>query len=236
MEQIELRGVTRSYSKGRERVVAVTNVNLAIAKGSFLSITGPSGSGKSVLLRIIAGIERPSAGLVMVSDTDVWKLRWLRRRRFCRETFAQMHRVIDTRGYRTALDMVAKALPRSLAKEERLRRASLMLERVEMGKRATGRPYQLSGGELRRVALARALVTERPIVLAEEPTGQVDPATARGLLALMREINAQSSTTFVIVTDSEALAREATRTIRLEEGRIVYDHSRTFAPQRFKQS
>src|SRR5579859_6099028 len=95
VDQIELRGVTKSFSKGRERVVAVTNVNLAIAKGSFLSITGPSGSGKSALLRTIAGVERPTAGSVWVNGTDVWKLIWLRRRRFCRATFAQMHRVID---------------------------------------------------------------------------------------------------------------------------------------------
>jgi lipoprotein-releasing system ATP-binding protein len=88
----------------------------------------------------------------------------------------------------------------------------------------------LSGGEVRRLALARALVMERPIVLAEEPTGQVDPATGKSLLALIREINSATQTTFVIVTDSEALAREATRTIRLEEGHIGYDHSRSFAP------
>ena len=236
MEQIELRGVTKSFSKGRDKVVAVTNVNLVIAKGSFLSITGESGSGKSTLLRIIAGVERPSAGSVWVNGADLWKLRWLKRRRFCLETFARMHRAIDVRGYRTALDMVAKALPRSLPKEERQRRAAAMLERVDLAKRASGRPSQLSGGELRRVALARALVTERPIVLAEEPTGQVDPTTAKALLALIREINAQSGATFVIVTDSEALAREATRTIRLEEGRIVYDHGRSFAPQTFRHT
>jgi ABC-type lipoprotein export system ATPase subunit len=234
MEQIELRGVTRALSKGRDRVVAVTNVNLAITKGSFLSITGESGSGKSTLLRMIAGIERPSAGAVWVKDTNLWKLNWWARRRFCRETFATMPRVIDTRGYRTALAMVAKALPRSLGKEERQARAKDMLERVDLAKRTGNRPDQLSGGELRRVALARALVTARPIVLAEEPTGQVDPSTAKALLALIREINAQSGATFVIVTDSEALAREATRTIRLEEGRIIYDHTRTFTPPVFR--
>lgn len=228
MEQIELRGVTKSYSKGRDRVVAVTNINLAITKGSFLSITGESGSGKSTLLRLIGGLERPTAGSIWILGSDLASLRLLRRRRFLRERFASMPRAIDVRGYRTALDMVAKALPRSISKEERRERAAEMLRRVDLGKRATGDPSKLSGGELRRAALARALVTERPIVLAEEPTGQVDPATARGLLALMREINAQSGTTFVIVTDSEGLAREATRTIRLEEGRIAYDHARTF--------
>ncbi|HWE64613.1 MAG TPA: ABC transporter ATP-binding protein [Chloroflexota bacterium] len=230
MEQIELRGVTKSFSKGKDRVVAVTNINLAIAKGTFLSITGASGSGKTTLLRLIGGLERPSAGSIWVANTDLSKLRFFRRRRFVKETISTMHRNIDVRGYRTALDMVAKALPRSVSKEDRLLRAAKMLERVDLTKRASHRPFQLSGGEQRRLALARALVTGRPIVLAEEPTGQVDPLTAKGLLELMREINSQSGTTFVIVTDSETLAREATRTIRLEEGRIVYDHTRTFTP------
>jgi len=153
---------------------------------------------------------------------------WFKRRAFYRETFALMSRQVDTRGYRTALDMVAKGLSKKIPKEERIQRASLMLDRVDLTKRASHRPFQLSGGELRRVALARALAKQSPIVLAEEPTGQVDPVTARSLLELMREINSQSGTTFVIVTDSEQLAREATRTIRLEEGRITYDHARTF--------
>src|SRR5690348_13983997 len=124
MEQIELRGVTRSFSKGRDRVVAVTNINLAIAKGGFLSITGPSGSGKSTLLRLIGGLEKPSAGSIWVANTDLWKLNFLRRRRFRQSTFATMHRSIDVRGYRTALDMVSKALPRSVSKEDRLLRSA----------------------------------------------------------------------------------------------------------------
>ena len=231
MEQIELRGVTRSFSKGKDRVVAVTNVNLVIPKGTFLSITGESGSGKTTLLRLIGALERPTAGTIMVRDTNVWTLNFLKRRLFIKETFAQVSRVIEERGGRTALDYVGRSLPASVTKEAREGSAMKMLERVDLGKRAAHRPYQLSGGEQRRLALARALATERPILLAEEPTGQVDPGTAKALLALMREINGTSGTTFVIVTDSEALAREATRTIRLEEGRIAYDHSRTFTPQ-----
>jgi ABC-type lipoprotein export system ATPase subunit len=229
VEQIELRGVTKSFSKGKDKVVAVTNINLAIPKGSFLSITGESGSGKSTLLRMIGGIEKPSAGTIYVKDAKLWDLRYFRRRRFCKETFAQMPRMIDARRYKTALDMVMRQLPRSMDKAAKRERALAMLERVGLATRASSQPATLSGGELRRVALARALVTGRAIVLAEEPTGQVDPTTARALLSLIREINAQSGTTFVVVTDSEALAREATRTIRLEEGRIAYDHSRTFS-------
>jgi putative ABC transport system ATP-binding protein len=230
VEQIEFRGVTKSFSKGRDKVVAVTNINLAIPKGSFLSITGESGSGKSTLLRMIAGIERPSAGTIYVKDVDLWGLRYFKRRRFCKETFAQMHRMIDVRRYKTALDMVTRELPKSMDKAAKRAKALDMLDRVGLANRASNQPAKLSGGELRRVALARALATERPIVLAEEPTGQVDPSTAKALLTLIREINSQSGTTFLVVTDSEALAREATRTIRLEEGRIAYDHSRTFSP------
>lgn len=228
MEQIELRGVTRSFRKGREHVIAVTNVNLAIPKGSFLSITGESGSGKSTLLRLIGGLDKPTAGSVLINGVDVSSVRFYRRGTFRKAIFATMPRVIDVRGQRTAMDMIAKALPRTIDKDERRRQAMAMLERVDLARRATIAPARLSGGELRRVALARTLIAQRPIVLAEEPTGQVDPATGKALLALMREINESSGTTFVIVTDSEDLAREATRTIRLEEGRIVYDHSRGF--------
>ncbi len=230
MEQIELRGVTRSYNKGRDRLVAVTNVNLALARGSFLSITGASGSGKSTLLRMIAGIEKPTAGTVWLNGVDPWHLRFFKRRRFLRETIAHMPRVVDLRRYRKAVDVVAKAAPPAMSKEERQRHATAMLERVGLANRASHAPHTLSGGEQRRLVLARALAAERPIVLAEEPTGQVDPSTAKAMLTLIREINADSHTTFVIVTDSEVLAREATRTIRLEEGRIAYDHSRTFTP------
>jgi ABC-type lipoprotein export system ATPase subunit len=230
MEQIELRGVAKSYSKGRDRVVALTNINLSIAKGSFLSITGASGSGKTTLLRLIGGLEKPTAGTIWVRSTDLHSLRFFKRRRFLNETFAHIYRTLDVRRYRTTLDAVSKVLPRSLSKEERERRATEMLFRVDLGKRVKHVPMTLSGGEVRRLALARALVMERPIVLAEEPTGQVDPATGKALLALIREINSATQTTFVIVTDSEALAREATRTIRLEEGHIGYDHSRSFAP------
>jgi putative ABC transport system ATP-binding protein len=230
VEQIELRGVTKSFSKGKDRVVAVTNVNLVIPKGSFLSVTGESGSGKSTLLRMIAGIEKPDAGTIWVKDTNLWNLRYFKRRRFCKETFAQMHRQVDARRYKTALDMVMRELPKIIDKEARRRRALAMLDRVGLANRASSMPIKLSGGELRRVALARALATERPIVLAEEPIGQVDPATAKALLELIREINSQSGTTFIVVTDSESLAREATRTIRLDEGRVAYDHSRSFSP------
>jgi putative ABC transport system ATP-binding protein len=229
VEQIELRGVTKSFSKGKDKVVAVTNINLVIPRGTFLSITGESGSGKSSLLRMIAGLEKPTAGAIWVNSVDMWDLNFFKRRKFCRATFAQMHRQIDARRFKTAVDMVARALPRNVAKDEQRRRALAMLDRVGLAARAKNLPARLSGGELRRVALARALVTERPIVLAEEPTGQVDPTTARELLALIRDINSGSGTTFVVVTDSEPIAREATRTIRLEEGRIAYDHSRTFS-------
>ncbi len=230
MEQIELRGVAKSYNKGRERVIALSNINISIAKGSFLSITGASGSGKSTLLRLIGGLEKPTAGTIWVRDADIAKLRFFKRRRFFNETFAYIHRSIDLRRYRTTIAAVTKVLPGNIPKEERERRATEMLFQVGLDKRVKHVPMTLSGGEVRRLVLARALAMRRPIVLAEEPTGQVDPATARALLALMREINSASQTTFIIVTDSEALAREATRTIRLEDGHIGYDHSRSFAP------
>jgi putative ABC transport system ATP-binding protein len=230
VEQIELRGVTKALGKGSQRVVAVTNVNLAIPRGAFLSITGPSGSGKTTLLRLIGGYEKATAGTVLIQGVNLATLRFLKRRRFVASTFAYMPLFFDARRYRTALAMVMADLPRSMPKDEKRKRAMAMLERVDVANHHAAAPFKLSGGEQRRVALARALVTERPIVLAEEPTGQVDPVTARGLLALIREINERANTTFIVVTENEALAREAKRTIRLEEGRITYDLGRSIAP------
>jgi ABC-type lipoprotein export system ATPase subunit len=230
VEQIELRGVTKALGKGDQRVVAVTNVNLTIPKGTFLSITGPSGSGKTTLLRLIGGYEKPTAGTVLVQGVNVGALKFFKRRGFIRSTFAYMPLFLDTHRYRTALAMAMADLPRSIPKDERRRRAMAMLERVDVANRHSAPPLKLSGGEQRRVALARALVTERPIVLAEEPTGQCDPVTARSLLALIREYNERAKTTIIVVTENEALAREASRTIRLEEGRLTYDLARSIAP------
>ncbi len=230
MDLIELRGVTKALGKGKQRVVAVTNINLTIPKAAFLSITGPSPSGKTTLLRLIGGYEVATAGSVLVRGVNLASLRFLKRRRFLAETFAYMPLQGNLVRYKSALAMVMSDLPRSLGKEEKRKRAMAMLERVGLDSRFSTPPIKLSGGEQRRVALARALVTERPIVLAEEPTGQVDPITGRGLLALMREFNSKAGVTFIVVTENETLAHEATRTIRLEEGRIAYDQSRSFAP------
>lgn len=231
MEQIEVRGVAKSYGGGRDKVLAVSNVSLVIPRGSFVSITGESGSGKSSLLWMIGGVIRPTAGAIWVKDVNLWGLRYFGRRRFCRATFAHMHRYLNLTRYKTTLDMAMADLPKELGKEQKRQRALEMLERVGLTNRLATHPFRLSGGEQRRAALARALVTGRPIVIAEEPTGQVDPTTGLGLLALMREINIRQGTTFIVVTESPALAREATRTIRLEQGRVVYDQSRSFSQQ-----
>ena len=126
-------------------------INLAVPKGGFLSITGPSGSGKSALLRLIAGTEKPSAGTVWLNGKDLWRMRFFKRRRFCRETFAQVPRTLDVRRYKTTIDVVAATAPRNLNKEAKRAHAVDMLDRVGLGSRLTHQPSTLSGGERRRL-------------------------------------------------------------------------------------
>ena len=218
-EVVSAHGVVRTYSQGAEAVHALRGVDLAVAAGEFLAITGPSGSGKSTLLHVVGGLDRPDEGRVVLGGRDMSslpdeELALVRRRHigFVLQFFNLLPTLTagENVGFPLLLDGHTDALAR--ARES--------LAAVGLEARSEHRPSQLSGGEQQRVALARALVTKPALVLADEPTGNLDSATGEGILRLLRD-TADAGQTIVMVTHDDRTAEYADRIVRLSDGRIV---------------
>jgi putative ABC transport system ATP-binding protein len=215
---IELEAVRKTYQRGREAIAAVDGVTLTIEEGDFVSIVGPSGSGKTTLMNLIGCVERPVAGTVRIDGQDVSRLdeRQLTKIRASKVGFVfQQFFLLPTL---TAKENVE--LPTLFwSNGSRGKRPVELLERVGLGGRADHLPSQLSGGEMQRVAIARALVNGPRILLADEPTGNLDSHNAEAVLAIFRELHA-GGLTVLLVTHSGELARHARRTVRMRDGRV----------------
>ena len=213
--------VARVYPTGTTAVSALDGVTLEVRRGEFLAVMGPSGSGKSTLLNILAGLERPTRGTIVVDGADVSAMDEVTLATYRREKVGMIfqafnllprYRVVEN----VALPLVFAGIPREI----RIARARAVLDRLGMGPRADHRPSQLSGGEMQRTAIARALVTDPSLLLADEPTGNLDSANGEALLALIAELHARGQTV-VLVTHDAAIAARAQRTVRMRDGRIV---------------
>ena len=214
--------LTRTFVVGETTVEALRGVNLVVPKGQFAAMVGPSGSGKSTFLNLVGGLDRPTGGELWVDGvelgaSDEKALTEHRRRRvgFVFQSFNLLPRL-------TALENVALPLMFvGVTERDRLARARELLAGVGLGERMAHRPTQLSGGEQQRVAIARALVGQPDIVLADEPTGNIDSATGRGIMALLRHLNQEQGVTLLLVTHDPEAAAFADRVVRLRDGRIA---------------
>jgi putative ABC transport system ATP-binding protein len=218
---IRLRGITRIYSTGRLEVAALRGVDLDVMPGDFLAIVGPSGSGKSTLMNIIGCLDRPTSGTyhlagTAVEDLDDDDLAHVRSRAigFVFQSFNLLPRT-------TAIENVATPLLyQGVSRKERHARAAASLQRLGLGDRMDHAPSELSGGQQQRVAIARALVTRPALILADEPTGNLDSTSGADVLALLHELNA-GGTTIVLITHDSDVAVAANRMVHVRDGRFV---------------
>jgi putative ABC transport system ATP-binding protein len=214
--------VTRTYQLDGFSVPALRGVTLEIGHGDYLSIVGRSGSGKSTLMHLLGGLDRPTSGRLLIEGRDVAGLSSSEmaglRNRTIGFVFQSFHLLPRT----TAVENVALPLIYAGVRAgERRRRAAVMLDLVGLGHRRDHRPNQLSGGEQQRVAIARALVTEPAVLLADEPTGNLDTGTGQAVLSLLEDLNAGRGVALVVVTHDREVAARASREITMTDGEIV---------------
>jgi len=218
----ELRGVAKSFRSGAAQVHAVRDVDLTIEEGEFVALAGPSGSGKTTLLQLLGALDRPTKGEVHFEGRDLGELRdaELTRLRLGEIGFVfQQFNLIPTL---TAAQNVEAALaPRPLGSSERRERVRSLLELVALGPRAEHLPSQLSGGEQQRVAIARALANEPRVLLADEPTGNLDSTTGAEIVELLRSLARDRGQTVVLITHDPEVAAGAPRVLRMHDGRLL---------------
>ncbi len=226
---ISLHGVSRIYQMGSQVVPALDDVSLDVQAGEFVAIVGPSGSGKSTMMHILGCLDRPTAGSYELAGTPVASLDDDGLARLRSQAIGFVFQSYNLLPRTTALENVATPLLyQGVARAERTRRAREALERLGMGDRVSHEPTELSGGQQQRVAVARALVTEPALILADEPTGNLDSRSGADVMTLFRELHAAGRTIVLITHDSD-VAASADRQIHLRDGRIAADHSGTVA-------
>jgi ABC-type lipoprotein export system ATPase subunit len=217
---IALRGVTKLHRKGQETIRALDGIDLDVAEKGMVAIVGASGSGKSSLMHVIGAMDRPSSGQLHVAGQDLSTLPEAALTLFRRRTVGFVFQAFNLIPNLTAIENVMLPMEfNGVPTSERRGRAGALLERVGLGKRLGHRPRELSGGEQQRVAIARALANDPPLVLADEPTGNLDSKTGQVIYELLKEIARER--TVVVVTHAEILAQMADRIVHIKDGRLV---------------
>lgn len=218
---IQLERVSREYGDGKV-VRAVNDISLDIETGERVAIMGPSGSGKSTLLHLICGLDEPTSGSVKIAGVDLSRLDDDDRTRLRRERIGMIFQTFNLLATLSSIENVALPLRlQGISRKAAEERSAIMLERVGLSTRASHLPDELSGGERQRVAIARALIFSPRVLLADEPTGNLDSATGEAILNLLDDLHAEFQTTVVLVTHNEEAAAHCDRILRLRDGNIV---------------
>ena len=218
---ILLREITRDFKLGGQTVHVLKGIDLDIQRGEYVALMGPSGSGKSTLMNLLGCLDTPTSGTYVLADRDVSRMAEQELAEVRNQEIGFVFQTFNLSPRQTALDNVALPLVYAgIGKEERLERAAEVLRSVGLGDRMHHQPNQLSGGQRQRVAIARALVNKPSLILADEPTGNLDSTTSDEILRLFDEIHAAGNT-LVVVTHEEEVARHAKRVIRLRDGIIA---------------
>ena len=220
MPVVEARNLTKTYTIAEREIRVLDNVSLTVAAGEFLVIEGSSGSGKTTLLSLLSGLDKPSSGRVLLEDKDITDTSEDNLAPVGNESIGFVFQSFHLVPSLTALENVM--FPAELKRDPRARdKAADLLKRVDMQNRSTNYPHQLSGGEMQRVAMCRAVINNPKIIFADEPTGNLDSENGKAVLELLLEFQKEHRTTLVLVTHSAEIAKIADRMIVLKDGRIV---------------
>jgi putative ABC transport system ATP-binding protein len=222
MPQLKLESVTKEYTLGKSIVRALRGLDLSVSKGEIVAVMGPSGSGKSTLLHILGALDTPTDGSAQIEETD---LAALKERQLARLRGKKIGFVFQTFNLSQTLSAQMNVeLPmifQGVHKAERAKRARVLLEKVGLGDRVRHRPGELSGGERQRVAIARALANDPEIILADEPTGNLDTESGQPILEMLRRLSKEDGKTVILVTHDPEAAAIADRIVRLRDGRVI---------------
>ncbi len=231
MPLIEIRNVTKQYHKGDETITPLDGVTLDIDQGEFLSLMGASGTGKSTLLNLIASIDRPDSGSIVIDGTEIHRLSRTKLATWRAANMGyifQTHNLVPVLTAYENIELPLLLLP--MSGSERRKRIQVALRAVDLLDRADHYPRQLSGGQEQRVGIARAIVAHPTVVVADEPTGDLDPDTSVQILDLLRQLNQQLGVTLLMVTHDAAAARIADKQFRLDHGKLVQTGGEGFEP------
>jgi putative ABC transport system ATP-binding protein len=222
---IDIRDITKVYQMGQEQVHALSGVNLGVERGEYVAIMGPSGSGKSTLMNLIGCLDTPTSGSYVLNGREVARMTDDELAAIRNQEIGFVFQTFNLLPRTNALQQVELPLVYSgLARKERRERAVKALEAVGLGDRMNHQPNEMSGGQRQRVAVARALINDPSILLADEPTGNLDSQTGAEIMALFEDLNRRGNT-IVLVTHEEDIAAHARRIVRLRDGKVLQDHA-----------
>lgn len=219
---VRLKDVTKSYKIGRQKIAALAGVSLTIQQGEFVALTGASGSGKSTLLQLIGGLDKPTSGTIEVDGTNLSKLRDGKLSRFRGQTIGFVFQFFYLQPFlKVGTNLEVPAMFARMKRRERRVKAGELAAAVAIDDRLRHLPRELSGGQMQRVAIARSLMNQPKLLLADEPTGNLDSKNGEAIIALFEEIRKEFGTTIVVVTHDQHVAARADRAIQLKDGMII---------------